>query len=187
MSRLFADPGNSLTLLTRLARRRPEAARWLAAALSRDLGRLSFVALDVALETGDPIGTILARLATESASPELLATLAERCDGDPYRNSVLLMELALAVTDHRASSLRAAAAWHYVASSARRNRRPTSRSSPGTSTPSAWSSSTVAVPRKPGRLSATQYVSSSLTRAGNRSASAIGSSSSKNGIEKPGG
>jgi tetratricopeptide (TPR) repeat protein len=49
-----------LTVLTRLAKRRPTAKHWLEQAFAQDLERLVEPAIRVAIETGDPIGPILA-------------------------------------------------------------------------------------------------------------------------------
>jgi tetratricopeptide (TPR) repeat protein len=50
----------ALTVLTRLAKRRGEARRWLEQAFSGDLERLAAPAIEVAIETGEPIGPVLA-------------------------------------------------------------------------------------------------------------------------------
>ncbi len=89
---------NALTVLTRLARRRPEpAATWLAAAFRGErLEQLAEPALEVAIETGDPVGMVLAREVEERASEELARRLMRRCGEDRYRRSVHLREVALA-------------------------------------------------------------------------------------------
>jgi tetratricopeptide (TPR) repeat protein len=50
---------SGLTVLTRLARRRPEAARWLEQAFAADLEVLAEPAIHVAIETGHPMGKVL--------------------------------------------------------------------------------------------------------------------------------
>ena len=57
---LAGQPAAPLTVLTRLARRRPVARRWLEQAFTQDLERLAEPAMQVAIETGDPIGPVLA-------------------------------------------------------------------------------------------------------------------------------
>jgi tetratricopeptide (TPR) repeat protein len=57
---LAGPPEAPLTVLNRLARRRGEARRWLEQAFSGDLERLAGPAMEVAIETGDPIGQVLA-------------------------------------------------------------------------------------------------------------------------------
>jgi tetratricopeptide (TPR) repeat protein len=57
---LAGPPEAPLTVLTRLARRRGEAQRWLEQAFASDLERLAEPAIAVAIETGDPIGQVLA-------------------------------------------------------------------------------------------------------------------------------
>jgi hypothetical protein len=53
---------SALTVLTRLAQRRPDTERWLEAALASDLEGLAEPAIQVAIETGHPMGTMLARV-----------------------------------------------------------------------------------------------------------------------------
>ena len=57
---LVAKPAQALTVLTRLAKRQPPARRWLTQAFADDLERLAESAIQVAIETGDPIGQLLA-------------------------------------------------------------------------------------------------------------------------------
>lgn len=52
---------NGLTVLTRLAQRRPDAERWLEQVLASDLEALAEPAIRVAIETGRPMGRMLAR------------------------------------------------------------------------------------------------------------------------------
>ncbi|HEX5080070.1 MAG TPA: tetratricopeptide repeat protein [Geminicoccaceae bacterium] len=55
---------NALTVLTRLAQRRPDAERWLEQAFAGDLERLAEPAIRVAIETGPPMGKVLAQALT---------------------------------------------------------------------------------------------------------------------------
>ena len=66
----------TLTRLTRLAQRRPECGRWLTESL---WGRpeLAQTALDVAVESGDPIGRRLASLLASGDDPEHIEAVAE--------------------------------------------------------------------------------------------------------------
>ena len=60
MAEMFNDSSHILTQLTRLARGREEGSRWLEGAFERKLEKLALPALDVAVETGDPVGRVLA-------------------------------------------------------------------------------------------------------------------------------
>jgi tetratricopeptide (TPR) repeat protein len=51
---------NGLTVLARLAQRRPDAERWMEQTLAGDLERLAEPAIQVAIEIGHPMGKILA-------------------------------------------------------------------------------------------------------------------------------
>lgn len=88
----------TLTVLTRLAQRRPEAEEWLRSAFSRRLGSLATSALDVAVETGDPIGLVLAREIEKNATGELAKRLMDWCAFEEYLSSLALREVALAAT-----------------------------------------------------------------------------------------
>ena len=71
------NPGqrrNGLTRLTRLAQRHPERLGWLADLLESNLATLASDAIAVAQETGDPLGTALARALTRR--PEAVLDLA---------------------------------------------------------------------------------------------------------------
>jgi tetratricopeptide (TPR) repeat protein len=93
-----AEASNALTALARLAQRRNETA-WLAAAFRGErLERLAELALEVAVETGDPVGMVLAREIEKRASGELARRLMDRCDEDRYLPSVWLREIGLAST-----------------------------------------------------------------------------------------
>jgi tetratricopeptide (TPR) repeat protein len=88
----------TLTVLTRLAQRRPEAEEWLRAAFRGRLEALAENGLEVAVETGDPIGLVLAREVEESAKEGLAKRLMDRCDEARYISSLPLREVALAAT-----------------------------------------------------------------------------------------
>ncbi len=88
----------ALTVLSRLASRRPEAREWLARAFEGRLAELSEEALDVAVETGGPIGQVLAALVGDQADPNLAERLMLRCDERDFRESVPLREVAEVAT-----------------------------------------------------------------------------------------
>ena len=98
---------NILTVLTRLAQRRPEeTCRLESAFVVGDLDTLLPVAIAVAVETGDPIGRVLANRVR--ATPDV--TRAERIhDLLPYQ-TVALMEVAEVVAGEVAEALRRRAA-----------------------------------------------------------------------------
>jgi tetratricopeptide (TPR) repeat protein len=87
-----------LTLLDRLARRRPDLECWLDVALHDRLGQLGTIALDVAVDTGDPIGVVLAKELETSGTGELMAHIYELQSRERYQFSVPLREVALVVT-----------------------------------------------------------------------------------------
>jgi hypothetical protein len=62
----------ALTIFNRLAARRPEQASLLEEALRGRLEHLAEVALDVAVETGDPMGQVLARQVEDQSSSALV-------------------------------------------------------------------------------------------------------------------
>jgi len=82
----------ALTQLTRLAQRRPEAARWLTAVLKPRGEELFSAVLDVAVETGDPIGLIFAEF-LEEESFILLARVMLLCGEERYSRSIPLREV----------------------------------------------------------------------------------------------
>lgn len=88
---------SALTVLSRLALRRPEARGWLAGALDGRLSELAEAGLEAAVETGGPIGSVLAELIKEQAGPRLAERLMLRCEERDYRESVPLLEIAEAV------------------------------------------------------------------------------------------
>lgn len=95
-----------LTVLTRLARRRPEASPWLRTALQNHLEDLAEISLNVAVETGDPIGIELAQVVDQHSSAELARKLMDLCAQDKYSGSVPLREVDLVATRKTLESLR---------------------------------------------------------------------------------
>lgn len=91
----------ALTRLTRLARLRGDAERWLEQALAGDsLARLMEPAIQVGSETGDPIGTVLDQLVQQrDDEPVFNEWLLRLLDGEPHSRSVALRELGLTVTE----------------------------------------------------------------------------------------
>ncbi|MCP4594793.1 MAG: hypothetical protein GY842_29020 [bacterium] len=93
---------HALTNLTRLARRRQRALHWLEQALAGPrLQQCAELALEVAVETGDPIGRVLAEQLREHRVPVLAARLLERCDREDARFSVPLTEVAVVAAEIR--------------------------------------------------------------------------------------
>lgn len=78
---------SALTVLTRLAGRRPEEERWLERAFEGHVEELAEPALAVAVEVGDPVGRVLAGF-VGGASAELAERLMNRCDADDFKKSV---------------------------------------------------------------------------------------------------
>lgn len=95
------DEHHTLTLLTRLAQRQPDQAERLEQALVGRLQALAEPAVTVAVETGDPLGQVLAVLVHERPLPELVERLAERCEESALRNVVTLRELAAVVAQQQ--------------------------------------------------------------------------------------
>lgn len=69
---------HGLTVLDRLARGQPEAERWLEQAVGLDTASVAEAAISVAVETGDPIGRVVADHLTRHPEPELSSTLEPR-------------------------------------------------------------------------------------------------------------
>jgi tetratricopeptide (TPR) repeat protein len=88
----------ALTALTRLVQRRPEQRWWLEKALSGRLEHLADIALQVAVETGDPIGSVLAKLIEREESIDLVESILTRFDESSYRDSVALFDTVLVST-----------------------------------------------------------------------------------------
>jgi tetratricopeptide (TPR) repeat protein len=80
-----------LTVLARAARTDEAAAGVLGEALTRHLPSVGVAAIDVALETGGPIGALLTEALNETPSPELAEELLDRV---PY-STVALREFAV--------------------------------------------------------------------------------------------
>jgi hypothetical protein len=95
------DAKHALTVLTRLAARRPTEVWKLEQALKGRLGALAVCALEVGTETGDPIGQAFDKLLREDQAPELAASLAGRIPKD----TVALRELAATITEQALSAI----------------------------------------------------------------------------------
>ena len=91
------DHHHPLTVLTRLAARRPDQVQLLAKALAGRLEDLAEPAIDVAIETGDPIGQVMAKVIQEEAGMESAFAISERCNGMIFM-PVPLREVALEAT-----------------------------------------------------------------------------------------
>ncbi len=89
----------TLTVLARLAQSRPEAEAWLLAALVGRLEQLAEVALQVAVETGDPAGLVIARALEKEDRLPVAELLMKNCDESAFRSSVPLRELAVVATE----------------------------------------------------------------------------------------
>jgi len=95
---LDRSASTALTWLTRLAQRRPDQEDLLRSALDGRWSSLAEVALEVATETGDPLGLVLAQ--NVSLWPDdLVERTLLRCDTERYRDSVPVRELALALLE----------------------------------------------------------------------------------------
>jgi tetratricopeptide (TPR) repeat protein len=88
---------HALTVLNRLAHRRPEQRRQLELALRGRLERLGLIAVEVAIETGDPIGDVLADVLREGADLNLL----ERLQALLPKDTTALRETAVEVARQR--------------------------------------------------------------------------------------
>jgi len=103
--RTASDVVPALTVLTRVAQDEPEGRRHLARALRGRLERVGEAAVQVAAETGQPMGEVLAAALKEHPEPGLFFRLAEVCGREPYRHSTHLASVALAVLDRCVESL----------------------------------------------------------------------------------
>jgi hypothetical protein len=92
------DTKTVLTTLTRLASHKPDQAKWLDQTFRGRLEELADPALEVAVETGDPIGQVLAERVAKGGSPVLAKKLMDRCDSELMTESVTLREVAFQVT-----------------------------------------------------------------------------------------
>lgn len=95
--RIFTNaPRTLLTQLTRLAQRQPGARIWIEQVFEGRLSLLAEAAVEVAVETGDPLGPILAGHLAQHDDAELLAQIVERCNDARSVYSVPVQEAALA-------------------------------------------------------------------------------------------
>jgi hypothetical protein len=85
---------NAFTLLTRLAKYKSERESWIRDNLKKDFKRLAEPAFQAAMETGDPLGRIMAQVMKETQDVEVAFDLVEKLPD----KSVAFMELALEVT-----------------------------------------------------------------------------------------
>jgi len=90
----YYNPKNALTTLTRAAQRDEKQKKQLEEALTGRLKRLAPIALQVAQETGDPIGSVLAKVLNTSANPSLAYRLHDQIPTE----TVALREVAVEVT-----------------------------------------------------------------------------------------
>ncbi len=93
---------HALTVMTRLAARKPEQLRLLDHALRRRLSTQAPMAVEVAAETGGPIGKVLAKLLQEQGTVELAKTLRERLPS----STTALREVAVEVERRHLSGIR---------------------------------------------------------------------------------
>jgi tetratricopeptide (TPR) repeat protein len=104
------DAKHALTVLTRLANRRPQEGAKLASALEGRLDRLGPIAVEVAIETGDPIGRIIDDLIVRHGD-----------DATARRLKPLIPSETLALRELGVTATRSALAAMEVASSAERD------------------------------------------------------------------
>lgn len=97
---IFSEHAHShaLTVATRLGQRGTAGKAILEGMLSGRLGELIDPALEVAMETGQPIGTVLARCFAAEGTDELAEWLALKLSEDPHRIVWPLHELGLLAT-----------------------------------------------------------------------------------------
>lgn len=93
----MTDIHHTLTLLTRLAARQPSQEQRLHQALVGRLDELAEVVLEVAVETGDPIGQVLAEALGNEMTKALLERLAARLREKRFGDAVSLAEVAVLV------------------------------------------------------------------------------------------
>jgi tetratricopeptide (TPR) repeat protein len=99
---------SALTILTRLAQRR-HTGEWLRKSLDERLESLAPIALEVAVETGDPIGRILAEELERSGGFGTFIQLYLLCSNEKFRDSLTLHEVTRVV--HRAVLSDGVAGW----------------------------------------------------------------------------
>jgi tetratricopeptide (TPR) repeat protein len=99
---------STLTVLTRLARRRPEFEKWLGTALHGRLEALAEIAVEVAVAAGDPLGIKLAEEMETLESIEVINRIQELCDNESYQHqrSLPLREVARIATEKRLEMIR---------------------------------------------------------------------------------
>jgi tetratricopeptide (TPR) repeat protein len=98
MTRSLQAVKSLLTYLTRLSQRNPRNRAWLEQALTGRLAEVADAALDIAIETGDPLGRVLEEQVERSRDIEVLDRLSARCGEGATLYSVPLQELAETVT-----------------------------------------------------------------------------------------
>lgn len=89
---------HSLTCLTRLGRRRPDAESRLEGAMAGRLEVTAPTAVEVAIETGDPIGRVLAGLLAADPPAGVIESLSDRFDELGLEGVMPLRELILVTT-----------------------------------------------------------------------------------------
>src|SRR5262245_5869847 len=85
---------HALVELNRIASRKPERSSLLANFIEQNVPLLSRIAIEVAVEEGDPIGKILARKLANSPDPKLAISLLSLIPG----HTVALKETAVIIT-----------------------------------------------------------------------------------------
>jgi tetratricopeptide (TPR) repeat protein len=97
---IFSEDASAfaLTLATRLAQRRAEARKFLESMLAGRLADHIEPALDVTLESGEPLGKVLESSFTKEGSAELAEWLSLKLAEEPYVLVWPLQELALLAT-----------------------------------------------------------------------------------------
>ncbi len=85
---------HGLTVLDRIASDTPEARHWLSAVIQQDLEQLAPLAVKVAMESGDPIGQVLAECLRSQPNP----TLSYELESDCPEQTVALLELGVVAT-----------------------------------------------------------------------------------------
>src|SRR5262245_26934665 len=102
----LADPKHFFTYLTRLARRRPECRTLIKDALRGRLDMYAEVVMAVAVESGDPIGRVLAEALSEKPNARRAQRLAKVLP-DAYESTALI-EVGVAITAQILTFARAA-------------------------------------------------------------------------------
>lgn len=89
-----------------MAVRREDQKNLLTKALHGRLDRLAETAMEVAIETGDPIGMELSREVRTTEDDAIIDRLQRLCEKRRYTDSVPLREVAYAVTEERLNRLK---------------------------------------------------------------------------------